>query len=173
MALWAGVCVGVALGIGVSEGVGVTVGEGTGVAVGKRVGAGVGVGVAVGPGVGLRVGVCDGARVGVAVGVDVGVSMGVGGLSVHAAMDTASAPRRTPYLKENMENMVFPECAMIAGTVNLACGDNVYQIYHKALTVLFLWDSCARLKGEGWDEGDQSGYIPGYPIAARKMRPIC
>ena len=153
-----------------SEGVCVTVGEGTGVDVGIGVGSSVGVGVAVGPGVGLRVGVGDSVGVGVIVDVDVGVSMGVGGVSVHAAMDKASAPRRTPYLRENM---VFPKCAAIAGTVNLPGGDNVYQIYHKELTVLFLWDSCARLKGKGWDESDQSEHIPRYPIAAGKKRPIC
>ena len=119
------------------------VGIGVGSSVGVEVAVSPGVGVAVGPGVGLRVGVGDSVGVGVIVDVDVGVSMGVGGVSVHAAMDKASAPRRTPYLRENM---VFAKCAAIAGTVNLADGDNVYQIYHKALTVLFLWDSCARLR---------------------------
>ena len=162
------------LGVGVSEGVGVTVGEGIGVTVGISlevgVGAGAGVGVAVGPGVGLRVGVGDGSGVGVTVGVDVGVRMGVGGLSVHAATQTTSAPRRSPYLRDNI---VFPSCALSVLPAKLAGAANAYRIYHKALAILIRWDSCARLKEEGWDEGDPSGHISRYPLAARKKRPVC
>ena len=109
-------------------------GGGVGVSVGIGVGAGVGVGVAVGPGVGLRVGVGDGAGVGVTVGVDVGVMMGVGGLSVHAAVDAASAPKRNPYLREHI---VSTNCVIFVRLVDLPGPDEDKEIYHRVILVQF------------------------------------